>query len=138
MRIGFVGAGAMGQCAHLRNYASLEGCQVVALAEPRRELARRVAARYGVERVYDDAEAMIEAESLNGLVAPLPFDRHGIVVEPLYRHGLPIFTEKPLAASVEVGERLLTALARGGSWHMVGYHKRCDPAVVWLRGRSTG
>lgn len=133
MKIGFVGAGAMGQCAHLRNYASLEGCSVEALAEPRSELARRVAERYGIPRVYASAEAMVVAESLDGLVAPLPFDRHGLVVEPLYRHGLPIFTEKPLAASVEVGERLLASLERGGSWHMVGYHKRCDPVVVWAK-----
>ncbi|RYG48512.1 Gfo/Idh/MocA family oxidoreductase, partial [bacterium] len=131
--IGFIGAGAMGQCAHLRNYASLDGCRVVALAEPRAELARRVAERYGIPGVYADAEAMIAAERLDALVAPLPFDRHGLVVEPLYRHGLPILTEKPLAASVEMGERLLASLAAGGSWHMVGYHKRSDPATAWAK-----
>lgn len=123
----------MGQCAHLRNYASLEECRVVALAEPRGELARKVAARYGVPNVYQDAEAMIAAESLDAIVAPLPFDRHGLVVGPLYQHGLPILTEKPLAASVEMGERLLEDLRAGGSWHMVGYHKRSDPATIWAK-----
>ncbi|RYG35733.1 Gfo/Idh/MocA family oxidoreductase [bacterium] len=133
VRLGFVGAGAMGQCAHLRNYASLDECRVVALAEPRAELARRVAERYGIPNVYPDGEAMIATEGLDGIVAPLPFDRHGLVVEPLYRHGLPILTEKPLAASVEMGEKLLASLAAGGSWHMVGYHKRSDPATEWAK-----
>ena len=32
-RIGFVGVGFMGQCAHLRNYAVLPECEVVAIAE---------------------------------------------------------------------------------------------------------
>ena len=32
-RIGFVGVGGMGQCAHLRNYATLPDCEVVAIAE---------------------------------------------------------------------------------------------------------
>ena len=35
VRIGFVGVGNMGQCAHLKNYANLDICQVVAIAEIR-------------------------------------------------------------------------------------------------------
>jgi len=57
------------------------------------------------------------------------FDRHGSIIAPLYRYGIPILTEKPLASSVEVGREMLAALREGGSWHMVGYHKRSDPAV---------
>lgn len=123
----------MGQCAHLRNYAANPECEVVALAELRPQLAARVAARYGVPRVYPNAAAMLAAEPLDGIVASQPFDRHGQLLEPLYRAGIPIFTEKPLAASVAVGERLLEALAAGGSWHMVGYHKRSDPATMYAK-----
>ena len=130
VRIGFVGVGNMGQCAHLRNYPSLPDCQVVAIAEPRPELARQVAARYGVPHVYPDADAMLASEQLDALVAIQPFDRHGSIVLPLYRHGLPILTEKPLASSVKTGEAMLEALKSGGSWHMVGYHKQSDPATV--------
>ena len=35
VRIGFVGVGSMGQCAHLKNYAVIPECEVVALAELR-------------------------------------------------------------------------------------------------------
>ena len=52
----------MGQCAHLRNYACLPDCRVVAIAEPRLELARRVAARYEVPTVYPDAGSMLANE----------------------------------------------------------------------------
>ncbi len=41
VRIGFVGVGSMGQCAHLKNYATLSDCDVVGLAELRPELGRR-------------------------------------------------------------------------------------------------
>ncbi len=132
-RIGFVGVGMMGQCAHLRNYGAIQECEVAAIAEPREGLAANVAARYGIPHVYPSAEAMLAAEKLDGLVAPQPFDRHGSIVEPLYQYGIPILTEKPLASSVEVGERMLEALARGGSWHMVGYHKRSDPASEYAK-----
>ncbi|MGI5818348.1 MAG: hypothetical protein ACOX9R_09635 [Armatimonadota bacterium] len=35
VRMGFVGAGYMGQLAHIANYAALETCEMIALAEPR-------------------------------------------------------------------------------------------------------
>lgn len=129
-RIGFVGVGGMGQAAHLRNYATLPECEVVALAELRPKLGQAVARRWNVPHVYTRAEEMLENEALDGLVASQPFTHHGQIITPLYQSGLPIFTEKPLASSVEVGEKMLTALAGGGAWHMVGYHKRSDPATM--------
>ena len=133
LKIGFVGAGNMGQMAHLRHYANLPDCRVVALAEPRPELAQKVAARYGIERIYSNAIEMLESEKLDGLVAPQPFDRHGGIITPLYDFGIPILTEKPLASSVQVGEQMIAALEKSKSFHMVGYHKRNDPAVVWAK-----
>lgn len=132
-RIGFVGVGGMGQCAHLRNYASLPECEVVAIAELRPELARRVAERYGVPRVYRDAEEMLGSERLDGIVASQPFSRHGTLVPQLLKAGVPVFTEKPLAGCIEAGQRILDSLATSGTWHMVGYHKRSDPATMTAR-----
>lgn len=133
VRIGFVGVGAMGQCAHLRNYVTLTDCEVAAIAELRPELARKVAARYGVPRVYADHRAMLAAEKLDGIVASQPFTRHGVLIPELLETGVPVFTEKPLAGSVEAGERLLRAVEKSGTWHMVGYHKRSDPATVYAK-----
>ena len=60
LRIGFVGVGFMGQKAHLANYAVLDDCEVVAIAEPRRQLAEKVARRYGVEKVYKNHLELLE------------------------------------------------------------------------------
>ncbi|MCC7494707.1 MAG: Gfo/Idh/MocA family oxidoreductase [Fimbriimonadaceae bacterium] len=135
VRIGFVGVGGMGQCAHLRNYATLPECQVVALAEVRPELAARVAAKYGVPRVYANHEELLAAEEVDGLVASQPFTRHGVLVPELLAAGRPVFTEKPISGSIAVGERIVAATAAAGTWHMVGYHKRSDPATVWAKER---
>jgi predicted dehydrogenase len=133
IQLGFVGVGTMGQCAHLKNYLTVPGCEVVAIAEVREGLGRKVAARYGVPRIYASHTAMLAAEKLDGLVASQPFTRHGVLVPDLLKAGLPLFTEKPLAASLEVGERIVQALATSASWHMVGYHKRSDPATMFAR-----
>lgn len=134
VRIGFVGVGTMGQCAHLKNYASLEGCDVVALAELRPELARRVARRYGVPSVYENHVEMLEREDLDGIVASQPYNRHGILVPELARAGVPVFTEKPIAGSVQVGEQVVRAVEEAGITLMVGYHKLSDPATVRAMG----
>jgi predicted dehydrogenase len=129
-RIGFVGVGSMGQAAHLRNYVALPECEVVAIAEVRPQLAFSVAQRFGIPHVYASAAAMLEHEQLDGIVAIQPFDHHGTIVTPLYSAGIPLLTEKPLASSIAMGEAMLAALQAGGSWHMVGYHKRSDPATM--------
>jgi predicted dehydrogenase len=131
VRIGFVGVGSMGQCAHLRNYVTVPDCEVVAIAELREGLARQVAARYHVPRIYRNHEEMLASEKLNGIVASQPFTRHGTLVPELLKAGIPIFTEKPLAGSIEAGQKILAALQRSGAWHMVGYHKRSDPATMY-------
>jgi len=130
LRIGFVGAGAMGQCAHLKNYTVLPDCQVVALAEPRPQTAKAVAARYGVPKVYDDYRRMLVAEKLDAIVASQPFGRHGSMLSEILSAKVPVFCEKPLAGSVEMGEKVVATVKSSGTFLMVGYHKRSDPATV--------
>lgn len=132
-KIGFVGVGGMGQCAHLKNYATLPECEVVAIAELRPELGKKVAARYGVPRVYHNHQDMLAAEELDGIVASQPFTRHGTLIPEILKAGAPIFTEKPLAGTIENGEKILKVLRESGAWQMVGYNKRSDPAVMYAR-----
>lgn len=129
-RIGFVGVGSMGQCAHLRNYVPMDECEVSALAELREQTARQVAQRYDVPRVYASHVEMLAAEELDGIVASQPFTRHGVLLKDLVKTGLPIFIEKPLAGSVQVGEAIVEALSESGSTLTVGYMKRSDPATA--------
>ena len=134
LRIGFVGVGNMGQAAHLRNYATLEDCEVVAIAEIRQKTGRMVAERYGVARVYQDHREMLAAEMLDGVVASQPFNRHALLLPEIYPRVKHLLTEKPLAVAPEAGRRLSDAAAAAGCTHVVGYHKRSDPATEHARG----
>ena len=133
VRIGFVGVGGMGQAAHLQNYVTLDNCEVVAIAEVKSELREKIAAKYGVAKRYADHVEMLKNEKLDGIVASQPFTRHGTLVPELLTAGIPVFTEKPLAGSIEMGEKILKSLAESNSWYMVGYHKRSDPAVMYAK-----
>ena len=134
IKIGFVGTGSMGQCAHLRNYASpslAAECEVVAVAEIRPGLAREVAARYAIPKVYASHEELLASEPLDAIVASQPFTRHGLLIPALAKAGLPLFTEKPIGGSVAAGEKVVRALQENRTWLMPGYHKRSDPATIY-------
>lgn len=133
-RIGFVGVGSMGQMAHLRNYAVLP-CEIVALAELREKSGRAVAERYRIPRCYASAAEMLEKERLDALVASQPFTRHGVVLDELLAAGVPVLIEKPLAGSVATARRLAEMAERSGTFVMVGYHKRSDPATMYAKER---
>ena len=133
VKIGFVGVGGMGQCAHLKNYMTVSDCEVVAIAELRESLGKKVAQRYGIAHVYKSHEDMLANEKLDAIVASQQFTRHGVLVPELYKAKVPVFTEKPLAGSIDAGEKILKALKKSGTWHMVGYHKRSDPATMYAK-----
>jgi predicted dehydrogenase len=135
VRIGFVGVGGMGQCAHLKNYVTVPDCEVAALAEIKPDLGARVAARYGVPKVYASHVEMIKAEKLDALVASQPFTRHGTLVPELLKAGIPVFTEKPLAGTLPMGEKIAAAVKERGTWMMLGYHKRSDPATMHAKAQ---
>lgn len=130
VRIGFVGAGFMGQLAHIRSYALLDGeCELVALAEPRRQTAELVAARYGIGRIYRDHRELLESEQLDGIVATQHFTHHAGMLPDLYAGVAHLFTEKPLALGPSTGDHLAGLALEAGCIHMLGYHRRSDPAT---------
>ncbi|MFC5407564.1 Gfo/Idh/MocA family protein [Cohnella soli] len=134
LRIGFVGVGGMGQMAHLSNYAVLkEECEVVALAEPRPRLARLVADRYGVPEVYGSHLELLEKAKVDAIVAPQMYRSHIALIPDILRAKVPVFTEKPLSLTVEAGRELVRIGEESGTLHMVGYHKRSDPAMEYAK-----
>ncbi|MEZ5278044.1 MAG: Gfo/Idh/MocA family oxidoreductase [Opitutaceae bacterium] len=138
VRLAFIGLGGMGQVAHLRNYVLDPGVTVVAAAELRPELGRRVCERYGIPRLYPDHRELLEKEEVDGIVAIQQFTRHGQIVPELLKQGVPILTEKPLARSWEVGSGILKAAQAARTPLYVAYHKRSDPAVIHARKIMAG
>ena len=146
IRIAFIGTGMMGQRAHMEQYTSWPDCQIVALAEPRQDLAAKVAAKYDIPQVFPDHRELIQHVAVDGFVCIQPYTHHRALLPDLFATGKPVITEKPLALSVEAGEALVQLAAATGTRHMVGYHKRSDPAMEygiktireWLASKEFG
>lgn len=133
VKIAFAGVGYMGQVAHLRNYVNRADCQVVALAEPRPELARKVAQSYGIPNVYSNHLDLLNDPEVQAVVASQPHLRNGHLAIPLLRAGKAVFVEKPMAGSLQEAEAMQQAAEAGNTFVMVGLMKRHDTAVLAAR-----
>jgi predicted dehydrogenase len=146
IRLGYVGGGFMAQHVHLPNFATLPQCVLLAIAERRPQLARAVASRFAVGKVYSNhlelaADAQIEAVGVSANYA-----QQGEIAADLLRAGKHVFMEKPMAISVFQAEKILKAAHQGQARLMVAFMKRFDPGNLlarmtirqWLRDGTRG
>ena len=133
VRMGFVGCGFMGQIAHIANFSALPGCKMVAVADPREDMAAQVAARYGIQRVYKNHRELAKDDEIDAVAAILPHAANGPVARDLLSAGKHVLLEKPLGVSVAQGRSMVDAAAQAGVHLCVGYMKRFDAGVRWAR-----
>lgn len=133
VRFAYVGCGFVGQRIHIPNFASLPDCRFVALAEARPELGARVAARYGIEKVYRSHEEIASDPEIEAVGVSAPYALQGGIAEDLLRAGKHVFMEKPMAVSVKRAQSIVDAEASSGARLMVGYMKRYDPGNLLLK-----
>jgi predicted dehydrogenase len=129
LRLGFVGAGFVGQLAHIDNYAQLEDCEIVALAELRPELRRKVCERYGIARGYATHEELLADPEVDAVVVVTARPMMPVVAYDCLAAGKHVITEKPMAHTVEQAEKLVAMAREKGVIYAVGYMKRFDEGV---------
>ena len=131
--LGFAGCGRMGQIAHIANYTSIQKVRLKGLFDLKREQARLVARRYGIERVYDSLEELVADPEIEAIVCTLPWEQNVHVAVRCLEAGKHVVTEKPLAGWRRDGETIVQAAKRAGRHACVGYMKCFDAGVEKAR-----
>jgi predicted dehydrogenase len=137
LRVGYIGCGNMAQRVHLPNLASIPDCELVALAEIRSSLGKKVQARYGIPNLYADHRALLEDHDVEAVAVSGQFALQGEIARDCLLAGKDVFMEKPMAVSVAQAERLLDAVRSTGKRLMVGYMKRYDPGNQYVRATTS-
>src|SRR4051812_29664071 len=109
VRLGYVGCGGMAQRVHLPNFTSIPGCEVVGLAEVRRDVGEKVQRRYGIPRLHADHRGLIEDPNVDAIAVSAPFALQGEIARDALSAGKSVFMEKPMAISVPQAERIVEA-----------------------------
>jgi predicted dehydrogenase len=123
LRVGAIGCGAQATTAI---WPELPGAGFVleAVCSRTLERAKAAAARFGVTRVFDDAETMLDEVDLDALVVVVPEDTFGPYIRLAIDRRLPAFVEKPAAGSPAEAVELDALASSAGADIVVGYQKR--------------
>jgi predicted dehydrogenase len=129
LRAGLIGVGMMGR-HHARVLRELDGVDLVAIADPGGD-PHGVA---GSLPILPDIDAVI-AEGVDIAVVAVPTRFHEDAALRLAAAGVHALVEKPIADTVEAGQRMVDAFAEAGLVGAVGHIERFNPALQELRRR---
>lgn len=132
-RIGLVGLGRFVVNSVLPSYRQY-GLNVVAAADPDPEARERARGRFGMERLYESYDQLLESEALDVIDINLRWDRGmseqriDAVVKAAER-GIHILIAKPLAATLAQSEAIVAAARSRGVKLAVNQNSRFGPAM---------
>jgi predicted dehydrogenase len=127
--VGLVGLGMMGR-HHARVIREVDGLRLVAVADATGDphgVAGDLSVLSGVEELIDTGVDMA--------VVAVQTAMHEEVAVALAEAGVHTLIEKPIAHSIEAGERMVRAFAENGVIGAVGHIERYNPALQSLRER---
>ncbi|GIW51457.1 MAG: oxidoreductase [Gemmatimonadales bacterium] len=133
LTVGVVGAGAIVQVAHLPVLSRMPEVRVVGICDNDVVKARAVAARFGVPRVYEDIEDLLEDADPEVVAVCTPNHLHEIHVRTALSAGKHVLCERPLALSAAGVESIISARDKAGRVVMVGMNHRFRSDVQALR-----
>jgi predicted dehydrogenase len=113
VRLGIIGTGNIAPL-NVAGYLAHERCDVVALCDPRREKATRMAELWGVPTVYDSLDAILADDSIDAVEILTPTFMHKEHVIAAARAGKHISVQKPIANSVADAREMIAAVEDAG------------------------
>jgi myo-inositol 2-dehydrogenase/D-chiro-inositol 1-dehydrogenase len=127
IRIGWIGCGTHAAEMLLPQLARLD-VRIGAICDVDPQRLARIADRYGVTARFIDAEALLAEPGLDAIgMAIGPVQHEALGIAALSR-GLPVYVEKPPAATAAGAERVLRAAEHAGKPCVVGFMKRYSTA----------
>jgi predicted dehydrogenase len=116
----------MAQRIHLPNFATIAGCDLIALAALRRALGEKVQRRFDIPRLYRDHRELVADPDVDAVGVSARQSLQGEIARECLAAGKHVFMEKPMAISIAAAEAILAAAHRAGARLMIAYMKRFD------------
>jgi len=127
INLGIIGLGNEGELI-LRSSLLLKGARIEAVADLS-EKARSTAKKSGVKNVYGKYEDLLKDDKIDAVIISLPNFLHQEAAVKSAEAGKHILLEKPLARTVEEGDKILSAVKKNTVKLMIGYDMRFDPVL---------
>ncbi len=129
IKVAVIGCGAIAQRRHIPEYADNENVELVAFADPILERAESMAETYGGQ-AFGSFEELLAQADVDAVSVCTPNHLHASMAIAAANAGKHVLVEKPMATTLEEGERMIEAARSNGVFLMVGHNQRLMPPHV--------
>jgi len=129
LRTAVIGAGKMGQI-HAKVYASLPQSELTAIIDTDYKKARKLAKKYKCSAFKEPVDIL---DKVDAVTIATPTITHFELAKLFIEKSIPVLIEKPLAASVEEGEKIVELAKEKNCVVAVGHSERCNPVVQAIK-----
>jgi len=131
LKVGIIGAGRMGS-SHLERLKKIKNTEVVAICDIKEKMAESLAKKVRA-KVYSNYEDMYDKERLNAVFICTPAYARERQLEIAAQMGIHIFVEKPVARTIDQGEKTAEVIEKSGVICSVGFLWRYSPGAEKVR-----
>ncbi|MHC4873069.1 MAG: Gfo/Idh/MocA family oxidoreductase [Planctomycetota bacterium] len=128
-RVGVVGCGALASGTHLPNSQISENLELVVTCDISEEVAKSSMEQFGAQRCTTNWKEVVEADDIDMIVLATHTNLRGELICAALEKGKPVYTEKPLADSVEEMMEIYRTYLKTGVQVCVGHNRRSGPAM---------
>ena len=133
LRLGMIGTGVAAHRLYLPAFERLgKKLEIVACTNRTRRKAEQYARLAGIPKVVDTARELIALPEVEAVLISLPIALQPELVKLALASGKPVLSEKPVAASVAQGRKLIQSVARFKTPWLVGENFAFMPAIARL------
>ncbi|MEO7079421.1 MAG: Gfo/Idh/MocA family oxidoreductase, partial [Rhodococcus sp. (in: high G+C Gram-positive bacteria)] len=125
--VGVIGLGRIG-AFHTDTLSTLDGVDGLVVTDERSEVKDAVAAKFGA-RPVDSVQDLL-ASGVDGVIVAAATPSHASLVLACVNAGIPVFCEKPLAATPGECLAIVREVSKSSVPVQVGYNRRFSPAFV--------
>ncbi len=139
IKIALIGCGAVAQSVHLPVLSGLHNVEIVAIAEAddarRQQTAQRIFAAPQSPRAFSSYQEMLGQTPCDAVFICLPSALHAEAAISALHHKRHIYLEKPLATTLDDGNRVLDAWKNAQTIGVIGFNYRFNRLFQILKRR---
>ncbi len=123
---------------HLAAYSECKNTEVVAVCDVNLEKAKDTAAKWGIEKYYQDVDEMLALHNPDFVSVCTPCEDHYETVKKIVRYPVKaIFCEKPIADNINRSREMITLCNEKGIVLLINHVRRFDPLHQYVRENLT-
>lgn len=130
--VGIVGTSWWADAMFLPALKSHPHGRIAAACGRNRQRADAFAAKWGIDAVFDDYEAMIQSGDIDALIVSTQNDSHYDITMMALEQGLHVLCEKPLGLNYQQASQMATLAEEKGVKHMTPFTYRFMPTARYI------